>query len=257
MKKYVYLLPLLGLMLTQCASADSDFSVPAPDAATAAQVPTSTASPSATDVPLARLWRAAGHLVIYQGEMELEVADFKQATFGLDSTLTHFGAYLTDAHETTDAGRHQQKLTVRVPSAQFLTLTAALTQLGTVRSKDLSSRDIAAELAKSRASATNLTDTTTSYYPPAEAQLLAQQAALATLQLTYYQPRSAADLSTATPLFMRLQEGWSVGWHLLSSVLVIGAYCWPLLLGFAGWAAYRWHRRSSAASTYPVTARAS
>ncbi|GAB3225002.1 hypothetical protein GCM10027346_05760 [Hymenobacter seoulensis] len=189
--------------------------------------------------------------------MELEVADFKRATFGLDSTLTHFGAYLTDAHETTDAGRHQQKLTVRVPSAQFLALTAALTQLGTVHSKDLSSRDIVAELAKLRASATTLADTTTSYYPPAEAHLLAQQAALATLQLTYFQPRSAADLSTATPLFMRLQEGWSVGWHLLGSVLVIGAYCWPLLLGFTGWAAYRWHRRGAAASAYPAAARAS
>ena len=96
---------------------------------------------------MARLWRAAGHPVIYQGSLELEVEDFTAASARLDTLLTQRGAYLTNALETTDAARHQQVLTIRVPSAQFLALTSGLTRLGIVHHKQLTSRDVAAELA--------------------------------------------------------------------------------------------------------------
>ncbi|WP_139922700.1 DUF4349 domain-containing protein [Hymenobacter sp. DG01] len=250
MKKYVRLLPLLGLMLAGCAQSAEQEVFPGQEAASTASV--SAASPTATaaseaEVPLARLWRVAGHPVIYQGTMELEVADFANASAHLDKTLMRRGAYLTSALETTDPERHQQVLTIRVPSAQFLALTADLTQLGTVHSKELTSRDIAAELAKLRTTSAT-TDTGTARAAAQETQALAEQAALATLRLTYFQPRPPLEASPTTAIAPQLQAGLWFGWRVVSLVLISACYIWPLLLGVAGWALMRWRRQTYAPS---------
>lgn len=239
MKKYVRLLPVLGLMLAGCAQSAEreEFATPA-----GAGIP---AVAPVTEVPLARLWRVAGHPVIYQGRLELEVADFAAATARLDTALTRYGAYFTDARETTDPERHQQMLTIRIPSARFLALTADLTRLGMVHSKELTSRDVAAELARHRAQARSTTTDTLGSAATPEAQLLAEQATLATLHLTYFQSRPATDTSPAAAIAPQIWGGLWFGWRMVSVLLVGAAYCWPLLLSLACWAAYRW-RRSTA-----------
>ncbi|UOQ76915.1 DUF4349 domain-containing protein [Hymenobacter sp. 5516J-16] len=246
MKKYVRLLPLMGLMLAGCAQSaeqqDMFTSGAVVPEVTTTSPGTNTVAAEATtpEVPLARLWRVAGHPVIYQGAMEVEVADFTAASAHLDTTLLRHNAYLTSARETTDADRHQQLLTIRVPSAQFLTLTSELARLGLVRGKELTSRDITAELAKlSRATAA---DTTTQQFSAQEKQLLTEQATLATLQLTYYQLRPATELAPAADITSQLQTGLWFGWRALSMFLIVASYIWPLLLGVAVWAGYRWRR---------------
>ncbi|OWP63300.1 hypothetical protein CDA63_09750 [Hymenobacter amundsenii] len=257
MKNYVRLLPLLGLMLAGCAqSAETEMveptetaAVPAPTnllAPAPAVGPTETASP-APEVPLARLWRTAGHPVIYQGTMELEVDDFTTASARLDTVLIQRGAYLTNALETTDTGRHQQVLTIRVPSAQFLALTSALTRLGTVHHKQLTSRDVAAELARQAAKPGARPDTAATRQAATEHQLLTEQAALATLQLTYFQFRPATDLvPPEAAVAPRIRAGLWFGWRIVGQLFIALAYVWPLLLGVAGWGFWHWRRTSTA-----------
>ncbi|MBX0290045.1 DUF4349 domain-containing protein [Hymenobacter sp. HSC-4F20] len=247
MKKYVRLLLVLGLMLAGCAQSAEQEEVSTlvaaeAEAAPGAQEPVAAAALPAADVPLSRLWRAAGHPVIYQGRMELEVADFPAATARLDTALARRGAYLTDARETTNAERHQQVLTVRVPSAQFLALTADLTRLGMVHSKEITSHDVARELARHRTRARPIPAVDTAAFTAPEVQLLTEQAALATLHVTYFQPRPATDTSPATAIVPQIQAGLWFGWRVLGILFVGAAYGWPLLLGLACWAAYRWYR---------------
>jgi hypothetical protein len=246
MKKYVRLLPLVGLMLAGCAQSDQqEESVALPSATT--NVPAAPGSTLLGDVPLARLLRATGHPVIYEGTLELEVSDFGATSAQLDTVLSRRGAYLTQAHETTTEERHEQTLTIKVPSAQFLALTAELTCLGMVHNKNLTSRDIGAELAKLRggtptpkAGAAASADTVVTIARRAQEQLLMEQASLATLNLTYYQLRSASDVSPAPALAPRLVAGLRFGWQLVSSVLVGAAYIWPALLLAGG---LLWYQR--------------
>ncbi|RSK34627.1 DUF4349 domain-containing protein [Hymenobacter metallilatus] len=251
MKNNARLLPLLGLMLAGCAqSADYKEAVASEPAAfetTAPAAPTP-AEPAAPEVPLARLWRAAGHPVIYQGSMELEVPDFTAASARLDTVLTQRGAYLTTANETTDTERHQQVLTIRVPSARFLVLTADLARLGIVHRKELTSRDIATELAQHQAAARR-PDTTASRAATAEVQLLTEQATLATLHLTYYQPRPLTDTSPAQAISPQVRAGLWFGWRLVGLVLVGLAYLWPLVVALGAWGLYRWRQINRASGT--------
>lgn len=245
MKILKHLLPCAGLWLVGCAQSASKEESAEPAAAdSAVAVAAPAASPTAAlpaDVPLARLLRVAGHPVVYQGTMELEVVDFAAASTRLDSVLLGRGAYLAAAHETTDADRHEQKLTIRVPSAQFLALTAGLTRLGIVHSKELTSRDVAAELARLRAAPrpvpggrTVAADTAWQAARAAQERLLTEQIALATLHLTYYQVRPSTDVAPTEALAKRLQTGFLFGWQAVSTVLVAASYAWPALLLAAG-----------------------
>ncbi|WP_019948093.1 DUF4349 domain-containing protein [Hymenobacter aerophilus] len=249
MKNYAHLL-LPALLLAACSQApnhqDQSVAESEPVATFPAAATASTSEPgspaASSEVPLARLWRATGHPVIYQGSMELEVSEFEKASARLDTLLSQYGAYLTDANETTDADRHQQMLVIRVPSARFLALTSRLSRLGRVQSKQISSRDIAAELARQQATAATATDTAVANRAAAVSQLLTEQAALGTLRLTYFQLRPASDLTPAAAIGPRLVAGLEFGWRLVGLLLVGLAYGWPLLLGLVGWGYWRWRQ---------------
>lgn len=246
MRNYALLLLLPGLLLTACSQSSNRAEMVADETATISEPMTTetatTAAIAEPDVPLARLWRATGHPVIYKGSLELEVTDFDAASSRLDTLLSQHGAYLTDANETTDAGRHQQVLTIRVPSERFLALTSRLGRLGQVQSKQISSRDIAAELARLRTTTTTTRDTAIARNAAAESRLLTEQATMGTLELTYFQFRSATDTAPAAAVGPRLVAGLWFGWRIVGLLFVGLAYGWPLLLALAGWAWWRWRQ---------------
>lgn len=138
-------------------------------------------------------------------------------------------------------------LTIRVPSAQFLALTNSLTRLGIVRQKQLTSRDVATELARQTAKSGNRTDTLGARRSAAEYQLLTQQAALGTLQLTYFQLRPATEVAPPeAAVAPRLVAGLWFGWRIVGQLLIALAYLWPVLLGLAGWGFWHWRRTGAA-----------
>ncbi|MCA8830771.1 DUF4349 domain-containing protein [Hymenobacter pini] len=231
MKKLWQLLPLLGLLLGSCAQHKEEATV-------AEETPQQLVVPPAANlpgVPLGRLWQTH-RPVIYQADMRMRVTDFEAATVQLDTLLYQHGAYLAEAHEASDDGRHSQHLTIRVPSARFLPLTFALGRLGYVERKDISSRDLTSEQLQVRTQ-----DTVTSVLS-AHDKLLAEEATMGTLNLAYYQP-VPAEMGPQPLLAPRLQAGLRFGWHLLGEFVVALTYLWPLTLVLAGWLTYRRWRR--------------
>ncbi|WP_426492343.1 DUF4349 domain-containing protein [Hymenobacter sp. 102] len=227
MKKLWQLLPLLGLLLGSCAQQEKEAPV-----AVAEQKPL--VIPPAANLPgepLGRLWQTH-RPVIYQADMRMRVTDFEAATLQMDTLLYRHGAYLAEAHETTDDGRHAQNLTIRVPSARFLPLTFALGRLGYVERKDIQSRDLTSEQLQVR------TQDTTSSPLSTRDQRLAEEATMGTLNLVYYQP-VPGEMAPQPPLAPRLVAGLRFGWQLLGSFVVALTYLWPLTLVLAGWLLYR------------------
>jgi hypothetical protein len=234
MKKLWQLLPLTGLLLGSCAQQQPEKSAAEP----AAQEITVPSAAVSSAVPLGRLWQTS-RPVVYQGEMRLQVIDFEAATRRLDTLLYAHGAYLAEAHEATQDGRHTQHLSIRVPSGRFVPLTYALGRLGYVESKDITSRDLASEQWQIR------TPDTATAAPSADEKRLAEEATMGTLSLHYYQP-IPAEMAPQPPLAPRLLAGLRFGWHLLGEFVVALAYLWPLALLAAAWLVYRYWRRLTA-----------
>ncbi|MBT9395474.1 DUF4349 domain-containing protein [Hymenobacter sp. NST-14] len=231
MKKRWQLLPLLGLLLGSCAQQKEE----APAAVEEKQPLVVPPAANLPDVPLGRLWQTH-RPVIYQADMRMRVTDFESATVQLDTLLYRHGAYLAEAHEATDDGRHSQHLTIRVPSARFLPLTFALGRLGYVENKDIRSHDLTSEQLQAR------TQDTAASVLSARDQLLAEEATMGTLDLVYYQP-VPAEMAPQPPLAPRLVAGLRYGWHLLGEFVVALTYLWPLTLVLASWLIYRRRQR--------------
>lgn len=229
MKKLWQLLPLLGLLLGGCAQQQEA------DTTTteAAELPAPAPAPMPA-LPLASLWQT-NRPVIYQGTMDLQVPDFAATTRQLDTLLHRYGAYLAQAHEDAENGRHSQQLAIRVPSARFISLTFALGELGYVENKDISSRDLTNAQLRVR------TQDTAAQVLSAHDQLLAEEATMGTLTLRYYQ-LIPATMAPQLPLAPRLTAGLRFGWQLLGEILVACTYFWPLSVLLVGWLLYRARR---------------
>lgn len=285
MKRLIYP-ALLGLALAGCSSASTEQSATISTEPTASQkviTPGSTpevAAPSeattafAAPVPAVR---SLGRDVVYQGELNLAVDNFEQASAGINRLLARHDSYLSTAHEERANGQQRQEMTIKVPPTEFAALVADLSRLGHVENKDIASTDVTADLVQA---ATNLAakKTAVAKYQqqlatatnPADAHrleeqthqlrldLAADQARLqqlgarstwAVLTLRYYQvlptPEPTAPLPQFAPQFL---AAFYRGWSVVLSILVALTNFWPLgLLGAAGvWAVRRWQRRQAA-----------
>lgn len=279
--KRLILPALLGLTLAGCSPSQDEASTAEPiqttvsEAKTTALPPMPTAEPEST--PAAAVVTAApiakpNRDIIYQGELDLAVDDFNQATTRINHLLEQNDAYLGTAHETRADGQHRQEMTIKVPPAHFVTLVTALGQLGHVENKDIASADVTADvlqaaktLATKQAAAakfqqqlakTTNKDETSRLQAQAsqlQADLAADQAKLqqigarstwATLLLRYHQPLAATDTDESQPAFApQFQVAFNRGWSVILSIAVVLTNIWPLLvlsgLGTWGW---RWWR---------------
>lgn len=285
MKRLIYP-ALLGLALAGCSSSSTEQSAttpteptvsqsvitqrPAPEVAASAPETVALAAP----VPAAH---SLGRDVVYQGELNLAVADFEQASAGINRLLVRHDSYLSTAHEERANGQQRQEMTIKVPPVEFAALVADLSRLGHVENKDIASTDVTADLVQA---ATNLaakkaavakyqqqlahaTNPADAHHLEAQTQqlrldLAADQARLqqlgarsawAVLTLHYYQvlpaPEPSAPLPTFAPQFL---TAFYRGWSLVLSILVALTNFWPLgLLGaVATWAVRRWRQRQPA-----------
>jgi hypothetical protein len=213
--------------------------------------------------------------VIYQGELDLAVDDFKQATTSINHLLEQNGAYLGTAHETRADGQHRQEMTIKVPPAHFVALVTALGQLGQVENKDIASADVTADLlqtdkrvsdkqalaAKYRqqlARATNKEETSRlqAQASQLQADLAADQTHLqqfasrsqwATLLLRYHQPLAATDTNEPQPAFApQFLVAFNRGWSVVMNIAVVLTNIWPLLVlgGLGAWGWRRWQLRT-------------
>ena len=275
MKRLIYPV-LFGLGLAGCSQAKQEAfpessaeipvaqpltpALPRPGAAAAAPTPAPAAAP------------AASPSIIYQGELNLAVDNFEQASAAIDRLLLKHRSYLSTAHETRTDGQHRQEMTLKVLPGEFLALVADLGQLGRIESKDVSSADVTADilqvasgLAARQATAARYQQLLTQATSPAEIRRLAEQerqvrqelaadqarlqqlgarSAWATLTLRYQQALPEAAPQVVAPVFApQFLAAFYHGWSFLLSGLVVLTNLWPVLLA-AGLAfgATRWWR---------------
>ncbi|GAB3634445.1 hypothetical protein GCM10027422_00350 [Hymenobacter arcticus] len=210
--------------------------------------------------------------VVYQGELDLAVDDFAQASDNIDRLLLRHKSYLSTAHETRADGQHRQEMTLKVLPTEFAGLVADLGKLGRIENKDISSADVTADMLQAAASVATQQATEIKYQQllthttsPAEVRrleeqthqlrltLAADQARLqqfsarstwATLTLRYFQVLPEATPSVVAPVFApQFLAAFYRGWSFLLSVLVVLTNVWPLLLlGGLSMGAVRWWR---------------
>ncbi len=273
--KRLILPALLGLALAGCDSSKNETSIDAPAQTIGSEVKSPTLSPMPVAEPEAASVAAVAKPsrdIIYQGELELTVIDFNQATTRINQLLELHDAYLSTAHETRANGQHSQEMTIKVVPGKFVELVTALSQLGHVENKDVASADVtadvlqtaktlatkqtaAAKLQQQLAKATNKDEASRlqAQASQLQADLAADQAKLqqigarsswATLRLRYYQPLAVTDTDEPQPAFApQFQVAFNRGWSVILSIAVVLTNIWPLLLlsalGTWGW---RWWR---------------
>jgi hypothetical protein len=270
---------LLGLALAGCSSSQDEAATDAPTQTVSNKTKTPTLRPmpaanqaAAPETVVAAPVATPARNVIYQGELDLAVTDFNQATTRINSLLAQNDAYLSTAHETRADGQHRQEMTIKVPPGKFVDLVAALSQLGHVENKDVTSSDVtadvlqtaktlvskqatAAKLQQQLAKATNKDEAgrLQAQASQLQADLAADQTKLqqisgrstwATLRLRYHQPLAATDADEPQPAFApQFQVAFYRGWSVIMSIALVLTNIWPLLLlsGLGAWG-WRWWR---------------
>jgi hypothetical protein len=277
MKRLIYP-ALLGLALAGCDSSKDETTTAIPTQTIAAEVKSNALPPMpATDTSAAPATPATpvvqpARTIVYQGNLDLAVVDFNQATTSINHLLEQNDAYLGTAHETRADGQHRQEMTIKVPPAKFVALVTALGQLGHVENKDVASADVTADLLQTAKSLASKQAAATKYQQQLaqttnketasrlqaqvgqlQADLAADQAKLqqfgargtwATLLLRYYQPLSATDTDEPQPAFTpQFQVAFYRGWSVILSIAVVLTNIWPLLvlggIGTLGWRRWR------------------
>ncbi|RZK89257.1 MAG: DUF4349 domain-containing protein [Hymenobacter sp.] len=274
---------LLGLALAGCSQAKTEYATADDAQPTAAKAPSTTlppmpaaetsATPAAAVAPAAPIAQPPRD-IIYQGELDLAVDDFNQATTSINHLLEQNGAYLGTAHETRADGQHRQEMTIKVPPAKFVALLTALGQLGHVENKDVASADVTADVLQTAQSLAAKQAIAAKYQQQlaqstskeatirlqeqarqlqldvaadqAHLQQFGARSAWATLRLRYYQPLSATDTDEPLPAFgPQFQVAFNRGWSVIVEFAVVLTNIWPLLLlgGLGTWGWRRWRLR--------------
>jgi hypothetical protein len=276
MKRLIYP-ALLGLALVGCSQERSEQEVAtAPETSVSQAIITQAPTPVETVVAPPLAARQLDRDIVYQGELNLAVDSFEQASANVSRLLVQHDSYLATAHEERANGQQRQEMTIKVPPKEFASLVAALSRLGHVENKDIASTDITADLLQATASLDTKKATLAKYQQlahtasPAEAHRLEEQtrqlrsdltadqarlqhlgarSAWATLTLRFYQVLPAPEPIAPRPTFgPQFSVAFYRGWSVVLSILVALTNFWPLWLlgGAAVWAVRLWQQRHPA-----------
>ncbi|MDX2064009.1 MAG: DUF4349 domain-containing protein [Bacteroidia bacterium] len=218
---------------------------------------------------------ARARLVIYTGQLSLQVANVDSAAAAARRFVEAQGGYV-GKQELNNSGTYRQehRLVLRVPQQRFDATVAELEGLASyVESKQLDANDITEEFVDNEARLTALRATEAQYLEvlkqarsvedilkvrdylgriredieryAGRQRYLSDQVALATLTVTFYKLR---DLPTEPgfTFWDKVGRGISNGWEGLLSLLVIVVTIWPLLVVLGGvWAFVTYRRRKT------------
>jgi hypothetical protein len=180
-------------------------------------------------------------LIVHTGALDLEVADLAASVRQGEQIVTGLGGHVASSQEENSSNRQQAKVTYRVPAERWSEALAALKGLAskllteTTQAQDVTAEvvDLDARIANLRASesalqaimvnATTITDVLkvqselTSVRGDIESmtakrELLANRAALGTIDVTYGVPVAAASLATG---------GWDLGHEIDAAVAAL------------------------------------
>jgi len=247
--------------------------------ASSEELANATAEVSAGPKPGAEPIVAPSRLLIYHADLRLKVDNLPRASTSLDSLVHRNGGYLSASTEVRADGEWRQEMTIRVAPTRFQPLMAALSGVGTVEEKKLTTddvtaqhADVAARLATKRAVEKRYIDLLARAKKISEVleiegkigevreeiestesrlKTLNDEVAYSTISLTCYQPLAQNVPEAPVVSFAsRVVESFYTGWTIITSLVIGLVALWPFLLltPVVWWALRRWrHRRQSPA----------
>lgn len=234
---------------------------------------------SARQAPLVVV--APRRLLIYHADLNLRVTSLARASASLDSLVHQHGGYLSAANETRTNDEWRQTMTIRVLPQRFQAVLAALSGLGTVEGKKLTTDDVTAQHADVAARLNTKREVEKRYLAllakarkiteileieskigevreeieSTEGRLKAlnDEVSYSTIYMTCYQPIAQSVPEAPVVSFVsRLVEAFYSGWQFLTSLVIGLVAFWPLwLLGALG--AWGWQQRRTRAPRARVT----
>lgn len=242
------------------------------------------AGPVSQVANLASFW--AAQKLIRNGELQIRVSNVQHASQAADSIARAHGGLLADSRTSQDAGEGRQaQLVFRIPSERFAEASAALRQLGDVRTETLNTQDITKEyadldtrLAVQQQTVTRLRallDTHTAKLSDVldverelgravsgleqmkgERRYYDQQVALSTLTLVLFESSGSRATQLTTPVANALRGALEVLGNSLAGVVyaIVFVLPWGLLATAAWWLTRRWRGQPSRVRVPPVGA---
>jgi len=234
------------------------------------------ASPTSEATVAAPAAVAPARLLIYHADLRLKVPDVRRASASLDSLVRRSGGYLSASTEVREAGEWRQSTTIRVMPGRFQPLLAALSGLGSVEEKKLTTDDVTAQHADMAARLTAKRAVEKRYInllaqahkiseileieakigevreeiESTESRLKAlnDEVAYSTISLVCYQPIAEPVHDAPVVSFAsRFVDSFYDGWTLFTSLLIGMVSIWPVfILGAAIWLGVRRWRRKTA-----------
>ena len=255
-------------------SAPMMMEVPPPASSDNAEEATADVQTAPTPIPGTAV--TSSRLLIYHADLRLKVVSLPRASASLDSLVRHNGGYLSAATEVRADGEWRQAMTIRVVPSRFHPLMGALSGVGTVEEKKLTTDDVTAQHADVAARLNTKRAVEKRYIAllararkiseileiegkigevreeieSTESRLktLNDEVTYSTITLTCYQPITQTVPDVPIVSFgSRFVDSFYTGWTLLTSLLIGVVAVWPFLIlgAVTWWMVRRWHLRRS------------
>ena len=214
--------------------------------------------------------------IIKTADLSVEVKDYKDFNSKVKSISKKYGGYISKEEQNQDSYKIENKLSIKVPVAQF---EDAMNELGDISEKvterNISSDDVTTEIVDTKSrieakkqvrdkyleflkGAKNMQDVLTVQSEingvqeeletaNGRVQYLNHGAAYSTINLTYFQVLNPTAVNpaepTATTFGQNAAAAFGKGWDFIKNVIVGLLNVWPLLLGIALFVI--WYKRTN------------
>lgn len=211
--------------------------------------------------------------IIKTANVSLELKDFNAYNRTIHANIKNYGAYIAEEEQTLNAGRLENKITIKVPVTMFDDLMSTFNQDSTFKviEKKITSQDVSGQVVETKArleakkqvreqylallhQAKNMKDiieiqnqvnTIQEDIEGASGRInyLTTQSAYSTIYLSYYQFNTDVNTDTPQPGFFKdLQNAFSNGGKVIGNIIVCIVTIWPLIL-IAFVALFLWKKR--------------
>jgi hypothetical protein len=216
----------------------------------------SSASPVQSNIPSNTDWDSK---IIKTASLKLEIKDFKKYNDYVHNAVKQYGAYVAQEDQNLTDEKSETTITIKVPVPQFENMMNKLPDDGKIVEKKISSEDVTGEVVdtKSRLEAKkqmrlkyleflkqsknmeevlqvqNEINSIQEQIESAAGRVafLANQSAMSTINLTFYQPLDGYKPTDAVPSFSsRISNAFKTGSGWIAELFVGLVSIWPLIL---------------------------
>jgi hypothetical protein len=195
--------------------------------------------------------------IIRTAQLSIEVKDYKTYSNSLNTLVKKFGGYIATEQEIKQDERIENRVTIKVPVAEFQELMNAINNSGEkITDRQISSEDVTTEVidTKSRIEAKkeirqryldflkqakSMQDILSIQSEINEVQeeiemaagrveYLNHSAAYSTIELYYYQILKASAINDKPTFGNKISEAFKGGWEVLKDLLVVMVTIWPI-----------------------------